>query len=470
MDESKPKLPPLPPLSGEFVHTVSALFECLGRALICLDQDFTVVHASSGLDSLVAKGAASSILGKPVEEILSPELFARAGSLRRPLEAGERREGWGVTLRIGDGSTKFMSITAAPVAGVESDLCDPRVAYLLVVRAAEDPAVADTALPTLFSGLVGRSSAMLRIFRLVQNLEQSEATILLTGESGTGKELLARAFHVHSPRRRGPFVAVNCGALPGNLLETELFGHVRGAFTGAIRDRVGRFEAASGGTLFLDEVADLSLPLQVKLLRVLQERKFERVGETRSLDADARIIAATNQDLPRAVLEGRFREDLYYRLRVVPLTIPPLRERREDLEPLARHLLARVEARNGRSLLLGPDALRTILGYPWPGNVRELENALEYAVAVCQGQTLHRQDLPAEVNEGTGVRAVSRPIVGLQAEADPVPPSGSSDDREKARLREALDAHRWSRAETARALGMSRTTLWRKMREFGLGG
>jgi transcriptional regulator with PAS, ATPase and Fis domain len=324
---------------------------------------------------------------------------------------------------------------------------------VVVVRAAEEAEASGGGDPTVFAGIVARSGPMLRIFRLVEDLQESEATVLLSGESGTGKELVARAIHLHSPRRRGPFVAVNCGALPGELLESEMFGHVRGAFTGAVRDRVGRFEAAAGGTLFLDEVGDLPLHLQVKLLRVLQERTFERVGESVTRKSDVRIIAATNLDLRRAVHEGRFREDLYYRLRVVPIEIPPLRERRADVEILARHLLRKVSARHGRSLLLAPDALRALLRYPWPGNVRELENALEYAVAVCRGQTIHAEDLPAEVVEGAPLQPPER-----------IPITAS----ERERLRAVLEAHHWRRDEAARALGMSRTTLWRKMRELSL--
>jgi DNA-binding NtrC family response regulator len=306
---------------------------------------------------------------------------------------------------------------------------------------------------------------MEKVFRLIENLEHSETTVLLTGESGTGKEVVARAVHAHSPRRNGPFVAVNCGALPGELLESELFGHVRGAFTGAVRERAGRFEVAAGGTLFLDEVADLPLPLQVKLLRVLQERTFERVGESQSRRTDARIIAATNVDLRRAVQEGRFREDLFYRLRVVPIEIPPLRARREDIEPLATYLLARVAARHGRALRFSPDALRALLDYGWPGNVRELENALEYAVAVCKGQTVLPEDLPAELQQQTGVLPPAQPPVAASARRAVPPPASQG---EVTRLREALEAHRWRRAETARALGISRATLWRRMREAGL--
>jgi transcriptional regulator with GAF, ATPase, and Fis domain len=450
-------------LSEQFIHAVSGIFGCLGRALVCLDRNLDVVHASDGLDALAGEGASTEVLGLPAGQLFGEELFGESGSLRRALLAGERREGWGASLTVGGRASRLMSVTAAPISGIDSPLCDPRVAYLVVLRSAEDATVSDTAPPTLFSGMVGRSSAMLRIFRLVQSLADSDSTVLITGESGTGKELVARALHQHSPRRTGPFVAVNCGALPGELLESELFGHVRGAFTGAIRDRVGRFELAGGGTLFLDEVGDLPLPLQVKLLRVLQERTFEPVGESRSRRTDARIIAATHRHLTREVAEGRFREDLYYRLRVVPIAMPPLRERREDIEPLALHLLARVGAQRGRALILAPDALRALLRYPWPGNARELENALEYAVAVCPGQTIHRGDLPVEVAEPDAAppAADAAREPGLESSAPP-------GDDERARLRSVLDQHRWNREAAARALGISRTTLWRRMREAGL--
>jgi DNA-binding NtrC family response regulator len=233
-----------------------------------------------------------------------------------------------------------------------------------------------------------------------------------------------------------------------------MFGHVRGAFTGAVRDRVGRFDAAAGGTLFLDEVGDLPLPLQVKLLRVLQDGSFERVGESTSRTSHARIVAATNIDLRAAVANGRFRDDLYYRLRVVPIEILPLRDRREDIEPLARTLLARVAARQGRSLRLSPDALRTLLDHDWPGNARELENALEYAVAVCRGQTILPEDFPE-------LRTRSLELI-------PSATDGPRNTVDAGSLRAVLEANRWRRSDAARALGISRSTLWRKMREAGL--
>jgi DNA-binding NtrC family response regulator len=438
---------------------VSAAFAALGRVFLCVDASFRVLHASELIDPLLGAGAAQAVRQRPLAEVLGDELFGAAGTLRQLLLAGERREGWRASVSAPGRPPRLVSVTAAPFRAEPGSVCDPRVAYVVVLRPAEEDQVALGASP--FPGLIGRSAAMERIFRLIENLDQSEATVLLTGESGTGKEVVARALHSRSPRRAGPFVAVNCAALPGELLESELFGHVRGAFTGAVRDRAGRFELAEGGTLFLDEVGDLPLALQAKLLRVLQERTFERVGESAPRHTDARMLAATNVDLRRAVSEGRFREDLYYRLRVVPIEVPPLRARREDIEPLATFLLARVAARQGRALRFSPDALRVLLRYAWPGNVRELENALEYAVAVCQGQTVLPEDLPAELI------AEPAPTEPLQT-ASSTMGTGTARESCDEELRRALESCRWNRTAAARRLGISRTTLWRRLREAGL--
>ena len=434
----------------ERLVAVSAVFRSIGRVVVCLDRDFNVVHASTLLENVAGADVASSIVGRPVAELLGDELFGPGGTMRQCLERGEMREGWRAAMASADGGTRIVSITAAPFIMDDLGVCDTRVRFLIVLRPAEEEHLV-IAGPTVFFGMVTRSPSMTRIFTLVQNLQSSDATVLLTGESGTGKEVLARAIHANSTRHRGRFVAVNCAALPGDLLEAELFGHVRGSFTGAVRDRIGRFELAAGGTLFLDEVGDMPLHLQAKLLRVLQERTYERIGESQSRSTDARIIAATNLDLRRAIAEGRFREDLYYRLRVVPIEIPPLRTRRDDIEPLAQSLLGRVAARSGRELRLSPDAVRAMLRYSWPGNVREMENALEYAVAVAKGQTIHTDDLPIEVVEASTAAQLVR-----------------HDDPLASEIRAALELHRWSRDETARALGISRTTLWRKMRELGM--
>jgi len=442
--------------SAAALIAVSAVLESFGRVLICLDRDFRIVHTSTLLEEMTGAITAESLIGQPVAALLGSELFAADGALRHALERGERREGWRATMALSDGTTRLVSCSAAPFRRDGQGICDPNVAYVIIVRPAEDDPSTGTASPVGFAGMIARSSAMTRLFHLVDNLQASDATILLTGESGTGKEVLAHAIHANSPRRGGRFVAVNCAALPADLLESELFGHVRGAFTGAVRDRIGRVELASGGTLFLDEIGDLPLQLQVKLLRFLQEKTFERVGDSHTRKADVRIIAATNVELRRAIVEGRFREDLYYRLRVVPIEIPPLRARREDIEPLARFLLVRVAGQHGRELRFSADAIRVLLRYSWPGNVRELENAIEYAVAVGRGQTIQPEDLPLEILE---------PAPSPRTEPHASVAAGAS---EAEVIRTALEKHRWNREATAHALGIGRTTLWRKMRECGL--
>ncbi|GAO03704.1 sigma-54-dependent Fis family transcriptional regulator [Anaeromyxobacter sp. PSR-1] len=435
---------------------VNAAFGSLGRVCMALDDQFRVRHVSSRLDVLLGEGAAARTVGTPVEALLGAELFGEDGPIRQALLGGEKREGWRALLRAGDGASHLLSVTAAPLQLDPHGVCARDARYLVVLRPAEEE-VGDAAAALATTGIISRSRAMGRVMRLVESLQYSEASVLVTGESGSGKEVLARLVHAHSPRRSGPFVAVNAAALPGDLLESELFGHVRGAFTGATRDRPGRFAAAAQGTLFLDEVGDLPLHLQVKLLRVLQEHTYERVGENQPRRAEARIIAATNRDLRRAVAEGTFREDLYYRLRVFPVELPPLRERREDIEPMAQLLLSRVCARAGRAVRFSPDALRALMSHSWPGNVRELENALEFGVTVCRGQTLQPEDLPPEV------------LAGRTPEHAPARAVEPADAHDRATIEAALQAHRWSRAEAARALGLSRSTLWRRMRSLNIG-
>ncbi|BDG09144.1 sigma-54 interaction domain-containing protein [Anaeromyxobacter paludicola] len=441
---------------------VNAAFGSLGRVCLALDRQFRVRHASDRLDALLGAGAATRLRGEPIESVLGPDLFGEGGPLRQALLAGERREGWRALLRTSKES-RLLSVTAVPLQHDPHGVCDGDAVYLVVLRPSEEDPLQSVG-PLAGAGVAYRSEAMARVFRLVQTLQHGDATVLISGESGTGKEVLARMIHSHSPRRNGPFVAVNAAALPDELLESELFGHARGAFTGAVRDRAGRFESAQDGTLFLDEVGDVPLHLQVKLLRVLQEHTYERVGDDEPRRTNARIIAATHRDLRRAVAAGTFREDLYYRLRVFPVELPPLRARREDIEPIARVLLSRTGSRTGRELRFSPDALRALLSHDWPGNVRELENALEYAATVCRGQTLQPEDLPPEV---LGIAPHPEP-----PRAEPrfplAPAAGEGAVDERAALQAALAAHRWSRAETAQALGMSRSTLWRRMRALGL--
>jgi two-component system NtrC family response regulator len=309
--------------------------------------------------------------------------------------------------------------------------------------------------------LVGRSAAMQQVFRRVEKLAGTEATVLLTGESGTGKELAARALHRLSRRARGPFVALNCAAVPETLAEAEFFGAERGAYTGADRTRAGKLEAAHGGTLFLDEIGELPLPLQPKLLRALQERRFSRVGATAELESDARVIAATNRDLAAEVAAGRFREDLYYRLNVVAVEMPPLRARREDMPLLVEHLRERFDRRHGsRTEPFAPAVLRALVEHSWPGNVRELANAVERLVLLAEGGRARVEDLPPEVTGG------SRGGHRFQ-----LPPGGLSfEELERDLLAQAVEMAGGNRARAARLLGLPYKAFLYRLDKFGLAG
>ncbi len=306
-----------------------------------------------------------------------------------------------------------------------------------------------------FQGILSRSPAMQNVFQIIQNAAETEATVLVRGESGSGKELVARAIHNLSARKHSPFLAINCAALSSNLLESELFGHVRGAFTGAIKDHKGLFQRAHGGTLFLDEVAELPLELQAKLLRVLQERNYIPVGGDRSIDVDVRIVAATHRSLREEVKSGHFREDLMYRLRVVPIFIPPLRERREDISLLIWHFIRQHNAEKLRQIdKIEPQAMRVLLDYPWPGNIRELHNVVEYAFAVGRGTTLRLTELPPEFREARITAPKSRTGLPLTAE------------QEKEAIRNALEQSNGMITPAANLLGMSRATFWRKRKLY----
>ncbi len=307
-----------------------------------------------------------------------------------------------------------------------------------------------------FAGLIGRDPKMLDVYDTIRELAEVTAPVLLQGESGTGKELVAAAIHNEGPRAAKLFVPVNCSALPESLLESELFGHVRGAFTGAIRDKKGRFELADGGTIFLDEVGDITPAIQVKLLRVLQDASFERVGGEETVRVDVRVISATNRDLRAEVDAGRFRDDLFYRLCVVPVTLPPLRERRNDIPILAEHILGHI-LRDGRpnDVALAPEALSALMDHDWPGNVRELQNAIQYALVKCHGGVLRPEHLPTSVwQEGQGPRAPARRRRRRKLNAPAV--------------RRALDECRGNKVQAARRLSVSRATLYRFLDETDL--
>ncbi len=304
--------------------------------------------------------------------------------------------------------------------------------------------------------IVGSSPAMNRIFEIVDQVAPSKATVLITGESGTGKELIASAIHQRSPRASGPFIKLHCAALAESLLESELFGHERGAFTGAVARRDGRFQMADGGTLFLDEIGEISPSIQVKLLRFLQEHEFERVGSGQTTRVDVRVLAATNKDLKAEVAAGRFREDLYYRLNVVSLEMPSLRERRSDIPALAKFFLDRYARENGKALdTIAPDAIEAMMAYDWPGNVRELENAMERAVVMAPGTAVEAKHLPASV----------RPSKASEAGLPPIPGTTLA-DLEKYAILETMRATGGSTSRAAEILGISVRTIQYRLHEY----
>ncbi|NKB70793.1 MAG: AAA domain-containing protein [Candidatus Latescibacteria bacterium] len=307
------------------------------------------------------------------------------------------------------------------------------------------------------ANIIGKAPNMRQVFDLVDTVAPSRATVLVTGESGTGKELVARALHYNSERGEGPFIRLNCAALPKDLLESELFGHEKGAFTGAIRQTRGRFEMADGGTLLLDEISEIDLSLQAKLLRVLQEREFERIGSDRTIAVDVRIVATTNRNLLDEAEAGRFRQDLYYRLNVIEIELPPLRQRREDIPSLARHFIEVFNDQNGKSISgLDEEALNLLLGHHWPGNVRELENCLERAVVVAAGPLLQVEDLPRALTDGRA-----------STEGEDLPEGMILHEMERRLILRTLQECSGKRTEAAFRLGITPRTLRNKLGQYG---
>jgi len=308
-----------------------------------------------------------------------------------------------------------------------------------------------------FHGILGSSALMQKVFSLIVSAKASDAPVIIFGESGTGKELVAEAIHKTGARRKKPFVKVNCAALNEYLLESELFGHVKGAFTGAYRTREGRFEAAQGGDIFLDEIGDLPLSTQVKLLRVLEENVIERVGENKPIQVDVRIVTATNKDLERLVKKGLFREDLFYRINVIPIAVPPLRERVEDIPLLAETFFRRVRMKSGKDIQgISEEAMNKLVDYHWPGNVRELKSAFEYAFVSCQDSIIQPHHLPPKI------------LWGQKAQEGTTPIPVNRDEVKKRQLLDALEKAGGNQSEAARLLGVSRVTVWNRMKKFNI--
>ena len=442
---------------------LKAALGALAGPAIVLDAELRVVAATAAAEALLG-GALP--LGVSAPRLLCGEAVERP--MAEALAAGRA-----VTTTIprprAGGGERVVRVRTVPLPGTGTGTgtgARPMGWILLLDEAWADADSADA--PVLFHRMWTRDPAMKRLFRLIEKVAAGSANVLVRGETGAGKELVARAVHALSPRGQGPFSAINCAALPPTLLESELFGHVRGAFTGAVRDSLGTFRAASGGTLFLDEVAELPLELQAKLLRAVETRTVLPVGATEVVPIDVRLVSATHRSLRAEVAAGRFRADLMYRLRVVPLFLPPLRLRPGDVTLLAERSIDELNARGGRHVERISQGARSLLeGHDWPGNVRELRNVLEYAYAIGEGPILVEADLPPELvspeaQGGELVLSANRPPA-----ADPAARSARS-EAEATRIRRALERAGGHRDRAARSLGLSRSTLWRRMRELGL--
>jgi len=420
-------------------------------AVFAVDADGKILFWSKGAEKLFGL-AAEAVIGKVCTEALNcdegrdPCGLAEHGAIKDQL----------VKLRRPDGNSLSCYRTARAFFAADGRFAG--ALEFLQPRAATAPSAKSLTDSDSFHGILSRDPAMREAIKIIRNVAETEATVLIRGESGTGKELVAHALHLESSRGNKPFLAINCAALTPSLLESELFGHVKGAFTGAMRNHAGLFQRAHGGTLFLDEVAELPLELQAKLLRVLQEQSFIPVGADAAINVDVRIIAATHRSLREEVKAGRFREDLMYRLRVVPVFLPPLRERRQDVNLLLWQCIQQ-HNRHGRRHVdsIAPEAMRRLLDYRWPGNVRELKNVVEYAFAVGRGNEISLDDLPPEFREASPTYSAAPPLIG-----------GNRRANEADLIREALQNAGGHLETAAKLVGMSRATFWRKRKKYGL--
>lgn len=392
-------------------------------------------------------------VGRPCCEVFRANVCQSACVLNYTLETGKPVVNKPIVILRADGKETPISISTAL-------LKDDSGKVIGGVETFRDLSLEETLRRELegqyrFQDIISRSPLMKRIFSILPHVAMSESTVLIQGESGTGKELLSRAIHNLSLRAGGPFVALNCGALPDTLLESELFGYVAGAFTDARRNRLGRFAVAEGGTLFLDEIGDISPALQVRLLRVLEERCYEPLGSSRSIKTDVRIITASNRDLAQLVEEGVFRKDLFYRINVVRLELPPLARRKEDIPLLVDHFIEKLNRLRGRSIPgISQEALSDLMSYPWPGNIRELENAIEFAFILCRDGLIQPVHLPEQVRSAAAVPACGQ--------------GGTLKKVEKRAIWEALERNNWKRMATARELGIDKNTLRRKIHQYAL--
>ncbi len=431
---------------------VGVVLDSVADGVFTVDEEFRITSFNHAAEEITGVSREES-LGRPCCEVFRASICEARCALRETLQTGRPVVNRPVFIVRADGERVPISISTAVLRDRQGRLLGG-VETFRDLRLVEQLRAEVTRRYT-FADIVSKSAAMQRLFAILPAVAESDSTVLIEGESGTGKELIARALHTLSPRRERPLIAVNCGALPDTLLESELFGYKAGAFTDARKDKAGRFALAEGGTIFLDEIGDVSPALQVRLLRVLEQRMYEPLGGTESVKANVRVVTASNRRLADLVKAGTFRQDLYYRINVVTLVLPPLRDRREDIPLLIDHFVSRFNRLKGKDISgVSPETLQILMAHDYPGNVRELENILEHAFILCAGGPIQAAHLPA------GLRP---------PEAAPAIQSTSTlRDLEARFLYEALRRHGWNRADTARELRMHKTTLWRKIKQFGL--
>ena len=448
------KVPKVPPAetNGTEILTSSDLMEALPEGVFTINACWEIVSFNSRAEDITGYKR-EEVIGRQCWKIFLSDLCHMGCPLQTAMETGRRSMDQDVRIVKKGGTQKTILVNT----GVLRDTAGQIVGAVETFRplVGEGFSEKNQNGRTAFGDIIGQSSAMQRIFAMLPDIAASDANVLITGESGTGKDIIARTIHNHSPRSHNPYVAVNCSALAESLLESELFGHEKSAFTGATEQKKGRFEKAGSGTLFLDEIGELKPELQIKLLRILEQHEFERVGGTQTIPVKARFISATNKDLRQAIQKGQFREDFYYRLRTVPLNIPPLRERPEDIPLLVEHFIRNFNVRyNKRVLSVHPDVMEFFMNHTWPGNVRELKRTLEHAYVFVKGPVIRMQYLPTadEFNSNQLEPPEYRRIPGKR----PTPE----------RVQWALARTGGNRAEAAALLGISRTTLWRLTKEL----
>jgi PAS domain S-box-containing protein len=437
-------------------ESLTLILDSIADGVFTVDADWRIASWNRAAERITGFSRSEAI-GSYCHDVFRANVCQGGCVLRRTLDTGDDQVNLPINIVTKDGREKPISISTAVLRDASGNVVGGAETFR-DLSALEDLR-RKLRKECSFQDIISKNHRIQDIFRILPDIAQSESTVLIEGPSGSGKELFARAIHALSPRKEKAFVAVNCAALPDTLLESELFGYKKGAFTDARTDKPGRFAVADGGTLFLDEIGDISTALQVRLLRVLQEKEYEPLGSSRTVRADVRILAATNRDLREQMARGRFRDDLFYRLNVVRLDLPPLGERKEDIPLLAEHFVERLNAEKGREIQgLSPRALAALMTYEFPGNIRELENAMEYAFILCKGALIDLDCLPAQIrrNYDAGREDVSAypgdPLAAAEAEA----------------IRLALIAHRGHRQKTADALGIHKTTLLRKMKRLRL--